>query len=140
MLASFGVVLLEAMASRDADRLRRQRRLPPGHPRRRARPLRAARTTARRWRPASAALLDDAGLRREWGERGRRVAVERYSWPEIARRVEGVYLEILASKGGRPEARPPLGVRYNLRRNPIELVRNVPAALRAGYPKEDVEH
>ena len=55
------------------------------------------------------------------------------------RRVEGVYLEIMASKDGRPETRPPLGVRYNLRRNPIELVRNMPAALRAGYPKEGAE-
>jgi hypothetical protein len=84
-------------------------------------------------------VLDDEGLRREWCERGRRVAVDRYSWPEIARRVEGVYLEILASKDGRPETRPPLGVRYNLRRNPIELMRNVPAALRAGHPKEGAE-
>ena len=83
--------------------------------------------------------LDDAELRREWGERGRRVAVERYSWPEVARRVEAVYLEILAAKDGRPETRPPVGLRFNLRRNPVELVRNLPSALRAGYPKEPVD-
>ena len=30
------------------------------------------------------------------------------------------------------------GCAFNLRRNPIELVRNVPSALRSGYPKERV--
>ncbi len=63
--------------------------------------------------------------------------MERYSWPEVARRVEEVYLEILASKDGGRDDRPPVGLRFNLRRNPVELVRNLPAALRAGYPRDD---
>ena len=139
VLASFGVVLLEAMASGTpivcADNVGFRQVIRDGAPGHFVPPSDSEALAAGIGR-----VLDDEGLRREWRERGRRVAVDRYSWPEIARRVEGVYLEILASKDGRPETRPPLGVRYNLRRNPIELVRNVPAALRAGYPKEDAEH
>ena len=135
VLASFGVVLLEAMASGTpivcADNVGFRQVIRDGAPGHFVPPSDSEALAAGIGR-----VLDDEGLRREWRERGRRVAVDRYSWPEIARRVEGVYLEILASKDGRPETRPPLGVRYNLRRNPIELVRNVPAALRAGYPKE----
>jgi hypothetical protein len=61
--------------------------------------------------------------------------VERYSWPEVARQVEEVYAQVLAAPAHPPEARPPVGLRYNLRRNPVELVRNIPSALRAGSPK-----
>jgi phosphatidylinositol alpha-mannosyltransferase len=135
VLASFGVVLLEAMASGTpivcADNVGFRQVIRDGAPGRFVPPSDPAALAA-----GIAEQLDDAQLRREWGERGRRVAVERYSWPEVARRVEAVYLDILASKNGRPETRPPVGLRFNLRRNPIELVRNLPSALRAGYPKE----
>ena len=135
VLASFGVVLLEAMASGTpivcADNVGFRQVIRDGAPGRFVPPSDPA-ALAR----GIAEQLDDPGMRREWGERGRRVAVERYSWPEVARRVEAVYLEVLESKRGGAEPRPPMGLRFNLRRNPIELARNLPAALRAGYPRE----
>lgn len=134
VLASFGVVLLEALASGTpvvcADNIGYRQVIRDGAPGRFVPPSDAGALAA-----GIAEQLDDAELRREWGERGRRIAVERYSWPEIARRVEGLYLEVLESRRVGPDERPPLGVRYNLRRNPIDLVRNVPAALRAGFPR-----
>jgi glycosyltransferase involved in cell wall biosynthesis len=137
ILASFGVVLLEAMASGTpivcADNVGFRQVIRDGAPGRFVPPGDAGALAA-----GIAEQLDDADRRRDWGERGRAVAVERYSWPEVARRVEELYLEILASKGGRPDDRPPVGLRFNLRRNPIELVRNVPSALRSGYAKERV--
>ena len=136
VLASFGVVLLEAMASGTpivcADNVGFRQVIRDGAPGRFVPPGDAAALAA-----GIAEQLDDAGLRRDWGERGRAAAVERYSWPEVARRVEEVYLEILASKDGGRDDRPPVGLRYNLRRSPVELVRNLPAALRAGYPRDD---
>jgi glycosyltransferase involved in cell wall biosynthesis len=135
VLASFGVVLLEALASGTpvvcADNIGYRQVIRDGAPGRFVPPDDAASLAA-----GIAEQLDDAELRRDWGERGRRVAVERYSWSEIARRVEELYLEVLESKRGRDERRPPVGLRYNLRRNPIELARNVPAALRAGFPED----
>jgi phosphatidyl-myo-inositol alpha-mannosyltransferase len=136
VLASFGVVLLEAMASGTpivcADNVGYRQVIRDGAPGRFVPPADAAALAA-----GIAEQLDDAELRRDWGERGRTVAVERYSWPEVARRVEEVYLEILASKDGGRDDRPPVGLRYNLRRSPAELVRNLPSALRAGHPKDD---
>jgi glycosyltransferase involved in cell wall biosynthesis len=136
VLASFGVVLLEALASGTpvvcADNIGYRQVIRDGVPGRFVRPDDAAALAA-----GIAEQLDDAALRRDWGERGRAAAVERYSWPEIARRVEALYLDVLASKNGRPVDRPPVGLRYNLRRNPIQLVRNVPAALRAGFPRHE---
>jgi glycosyltransferase involved in cell wall biosynthesis len=136
VLASFGVVLLEALASGTpvvcADNIGYRQVIRDGAPGRFVPPDDAAALAA-----GIAEQLDDAALRRDWGERGRAAAVERYSWPEIARRVEALYLDVLASKNGRPVDRPPVGLRYNLRRNPIELVRNVPAALRAGFPRQE---
>jgi phosphatidyl-myo-inositol alpha-mannosyltransferase len=135
VLASFGVVLLEALASGTpivcADNVGFRQVIRDGAPGRFVPPSDAAALAA-----GIAEQLDDAEMRREWGERGRRIAVERYSWPEVARRVEDVYLEILEAKGGVPDDRPPVGLRHNLRRNPIELVRNVPSALRAGFPDD----
>jgi phosphatidylinositol alpha-mannosyltransferase len=131
VLASFGVVLLEAMASGTpivcADNVGFRQVIRDDAPGRFVPPRDAAALAA-----GIGALLDDAAMRRDWAERGRRVAVERYSWPQVARQVEAVYLDVLARKGGRPETRPPVGLRYNLRRNPIDLVRNMPAAIRAG--------
>jgi phosphatidyl-myo-inositol alpha-mannosyltransferase len=136
VLASFGVVLLEAMASGTpivcADNVGYRQVIRDGAPGRFVPPDDAAALAA-----GIAEQFDDAELRRDWGDRGREVAVERYSWPRVARRVEAVYRDIMASKDGRPEARPPVGLRYNLRRNPIELVRNLPSALRSGYPRDD---
>ena len=139
ILASFGVILLEAMASGTpivcADNVGFRQVIRDGAPGRFVAPGDASQLSA-----GIGALLDDAALRREWAERGRAIAVERYSWPEIARRVDAVYREIAEAKRGRPEYRPPLGLRYNLRRNPIELARNMPAAIRAGrvrIPKDD---
>ncbi len=137
VLASFGVVLLEAMASGTpivcADNVGFRQVIRDGAPGRFVPPDDAAALAA-----GIAEQLDDADRRRDWGARGRAVAVERYSWPEVARRVEELYLDVLASKDGRPDDRPPVGLRFNLRRNPIELVRNMPSALRSGFPGERV--
>jgi phosphatidyl-myo-inositol alpha-mannosyltransferase len=134
VLASFGVVLLEAMAAGTpivcADNVGFREVIRDGVPGRFVPPRDAGELAA-----GIGALLDDAGMRRDWSERGRRLAVERYSWPEVARRVEEVYREIWEAKGGLPETRPPVGLRWNLRRNPVELARNMPGAIRAGYGK-----
>jgi len=134
VLASFGVVLLEAMASGTpvvcADNVGFRQVIRDGVPGRFVPPS----------DPVALAqgigeVLDDAALRRDWAERGRRAVVERYSWPEVARQVEEVYADILAAPATAPEERPPVGLRYNLRRNPVELVRNIPSAVRAGWAK-----
>jgi glycosyltransferase involved in cell wall biosynthesis len=46
-----------------------------------------------------AKVLDDPGLREDWGRRGRLVAEERYAWPIVARQIEQIYIEVLESKG-----------------------------------------
>jgi phosphatidylinositol alpha-mannosyltransferase len=103
-LASFGVVLLEAMASGTpvvcADNVGFREVIGDGAPGRFTRPDDPADLAV-----GLAEVLDDAALRVGWGERGRRVAVERYAWPTIARRVVAVYEEVLAEKraaGGTP--------------------------------------
>ncbi len=134
VLASFGVVLLEAMASGTpvvcADNIGFRQVIRDGAPGRFVAPHDPV-DLAR----GIGAVLDDAELRRDWGERGRQMVVERYSWPEVARQVEELYLEVLAAPSQPPEARPPVGLRYGLRRAPVELVRNIPSALRSGFPK-----
>jgi len=96
-LASFGVILLEAMASGTpvvcADNVGFREVLRDGAPGRFTRPDDPADLAS-----GLAEVLDDAALRAEWGERGRRVVVERYAWPIIARRVQAVYEEVLAEK------------------------------------------
>jgi hypothetical protein len=79
-------------------------------------------------------LLDDPERRAEWGERGRRLVVERYSWPSVTDRVEALYRDVLADQPGAGLIHPAIGLRRNLRRNPVRLVRNIPSALRAGFP------
>ena len=134
VLASFGVVLLEAMASGTpvvcADNIGFRQVIRDGVPGRFVAPHDAAELAA-----GIGAVLDDAELRRDWGARGREAVVRRYSWPEVARQVEAVYLEILEAKGNAPLIPPPVGLRYNLRRNPVELIKNIPSALRSGFPK-----
>lgn len=134
VLASFGVVLLEAMASGTpvvcADNVGFRQVIRDGVPGRFVRP-RDPRDLA----DGIGELLDDAERRREWGEAGRRIVVDRYSWPRVTAEVEALYREVLA-EGGRALASPPMGLRYNLRRNPVELMRNIPRALRAGHPRD----
>ena len=130
VLASFGVVLLEAMASGTpvvcADNVGFRQVIRDGAPGRFVRPRDPA-DLAR----GIAELLDAPERRREWGATGRRIVVERYSWPEVTSRVEALYREVLEARGAEPGRLPPVGLRYNLRRNPVQLLRNVPSALRA---------
>jgi glycosyltransferase involved in cell wall biosynthesis len=42
-----------------------------------------------------AALLDDEPRRRALGEGARRLALERYSWDDVARRLEAIYERVL---------------------------------------------
>ena len=131
VLASFGVVLIEAMASGTpivcADNTGFRQVIRDGAPGRFVAPGDAADLAK-----GIGELLDDRPLRADWGARGRRIACERYSWDGVSARVEDLYLEVLERKRGRMEARPAAGLRHNLRRNPLELVRNIPSALRAG--------
>lgn len=133
VLASFGVVLIEAMASGTpivcADNAGFRQVIRDGAPGRFVAPGDPAELAA-----GIGELLDDSALRADWAARGRRIAAERYSWEGVSARVEALYAEVLASKNGRPDARPPVGLRNNLRRNPLHLVRNIPSALRAGQP------
>lgn len=130
-LASFGVVLLEAMASGTptvcADNVGFRQVIRDGAPGRFVPPRDAVALAA-----GIAELLDDTALRDDWARRGREVVEERYAWPRVAHDVEAVYREILEAKGDDPPPRPPVGLRSNLRRNPVELVRNIPKALRSG--------
>ena len=107
VLASFGVVLLEAMASGApvvcADNIGFRQVIRDGVPGRFVAPHDAAELAA-----GIGEMLDDAELRRDWGARGREAVVQRYSWPEVARQVEAVYLEILEAKGTAPLI-PPAG-------------------------------
>jgi phosphatidylinositol alpha-mannosyltransferase len=134
VLASFGVVLLEAMASGTpvvcADNVGFRQVIRDGAPGRFV-PPRDPRALA----AGIGELLDDAALRDGWARAGRAVVVDRYSWPSVTSRIEALYGAVLESATGRPDPRPPVGLRYNLRRNPVELVRNIPSALRAGFPR-----
>jgi len=131
VLASFGVVLLEAMASGTpvvcADNIGFRQVIRDGAPGRFVPPSDPAALAE-----GIAALLDDPATRAEWGERGRRIVVDRYSWPRVTDRIEDLYYEVLEAGPGAGQSRPPAGLRANLRRPPRELVRNIPAALRAG--------
>lgn len=137
VIASFGVVLLEALASGTpvvcADNIGFNQVVRDGMPGRFHTPHDPA-DLAR----GIAGVLDDPARAREWAERGRRLTVARYSWPEVAARIEAVYREIYDAKGGRRRTDPPMGLRYNLRRNPVELIRNIPSALAAGWPEAPI--
>ena len=88
---SFGIVLLEAMAARTADRRHENRRL-RGVARRHRQARGWSRPTIRTALAREiAALLDDPGRARTLGERGAAFARE-YDWGTIARRLESIYL------------------------------------------------
>ncbi len=104
-LASFGVILVEALASGTpivcADNVGFRQVIRDGAPGRFV-PMRDPDALA----VAIGDVLDDVTLQREWGARGRQVASERYDWPGVARQVEALYHEI--ADGPRP-ARPLAG-------------------------------
>lgn len=135
VLASFGVVLLEAMASGTpvvcADNVGFRQVIRDGVPGRFVPPRDAAALAA-----GIAELLDDPGRRARWGARGRTAVVDRYSWPSVTDQVEALYRDVLAGAPGAGQATPPVGLRHNLRRSPLELVRNIPGALRSGFPAD----
>lgn len=101
-LASFGVVLLEAFASGipvvAADNIGFRQVIRDGAPGRFV-PGEDAEALAH----GIGTVLDDPELCADWGARGRRVALERYAWPIVARQVEDLYREVLA---GRRRAAP----------------------------------
>ncbi len=92
-LASFGVILIEALASGTpivcADNVGFRRVIRDGAPGRFV-PMRDPDALA----AAIADVLDDRALREEWGERGRRIATDRYDWPGVAQQVEALYREV----------------------------------------------
>lgn len=49
---------------------------------------------------AIARIARDKGLRRQMGEAGRRTIAEHFTWPVVAKQMEGVYQSILASARG----------------------------------------
>jgi phosphatidylinositol alpha-mannosyltransferase len=110
VLASFGVVLLEALASGTpvvcADNVGFREVMGAGMPGHLV-PQRAAPALA----AALAELLDDPGRRARWSERGRSLVEERYGWPGVARTVAGLYEEVLGENGRAPRAlvRPMVG-------------------------------
>jgi phosphatidylinositol alpha-mannosyltransferase len=133
-IASFGVVLLEALASGTpvvcADNIGFNQVIRDGMPGRFHTP-RDPRDLA----AGIGELLDDPATAAEWGRRGRELTEERYAWTSIAAQIAGVYQEIYDAKGGARRPHPPVGLRFNLRRNPLELIKGIPAALRAGDPE-----
>ena len=92
-LASFGVILVEALASGIpivcADNVGFRKVITDGAPGRFV-PMRDPDGLA----AGITEVLDDAQLRGRWAIEGRAVAVERYDWPGVARRVEALYREV----------------------------------------------
>ena len=108
-LASFGVILVEALASGTpivcADNVGFRQVIRDGVPGRFV-PMRDPDALA----VAIGEVLDDGVLRHEWSGRGRQVATERYDWPGVARQVEALYREV--ADGPQP-ARPLAGTPTN---------------------------
>jgi phosphatidylinositol alpha-mannosyltransferase len=106
-LASFGVVLLEALASGApivaADNIGFRQVIRDDMPASIVPPRDAPALAA-----ALGALLDDPVRRTQWALRGRALVEARYAWPRVARRIEALYEEILEENGPgpRPAVRP----------------------------------
>jgi len=102
-LASFGVILIEALASGTpivcADNVGFRQVIRDAMPGRFV-PMRDPHELAL----GLGELLDDPALRTEWSIRGRALTAERYDWPGVALQVEALYREVARSKG---LARPP---------------------------------
>jgi len=111
VLASFGVVLLEAFASGIpvvcADNVGFRQVIRDGAPGRFV-PCDDAAALA----DGLAEVLSDPRRGADWGVRGRAIAQERYAWPIVARQIEDIYREVL--DGGR---RPVLASRVSGERN-----------------------
>lgn len=97
-LASFGVILLEALASGTpivcADNIGFKQVIRDGVP--------GEMVPSGDHDALAAALgrmLDDPARREDMSVRGRAAVLERYSWPEVAARVEALYREVLEEKG-----------------------------------------
>lgn len=97
-LASFGVVLLESLASGTpvvcADNIGFRQVIRDGMPGRFVRPHDAA-DLAR----GIAETLDSAEAHGPEAILGRTLTVERYSWTTVARQIDGLYQDVLAEKG-----------------------------------------
>jgi glycosyltransferase involved in cell wall biosynthesis len=104
-LASFGVILVEALASGTpivcADNVGFRAVIRDGMPGRFV-PMRDPSELAR----GLAEVLDDAVLRAEWGTRGRALTAERYDWPGVALQVEALYREVLGDRSSPTPATP----------------------------------
>lgn len=109
-LASFGVVLLESLASGTpvvcADNIGFRQVICDGMPGRFVKPHDAA-DLAR----GIAETLDSADAHGEQARLGRDLTVERYSWPIVARRIEALYQAVLHEKGLAPTSVPLLPAR-----------------------------
>lgn len=96
-LASFGVILIEALASGTpivcADNVGFREVLRDGAPGSFV-PMRDHHAMAQ----ALATVLDDAAMRRVWSAEGRAIALARYDWPGVAQAVADVYAEVLDTR------------------------------------------
>ncbi len=104
-LASFGVILIEALASGTpvvcADNVGFRAVIRDGMPGRFV-PMRDPHELAR----GLAEVLDDSALRAEWSTRGRALTAERYDWPGVALQVEALYREVLGDRAAVLPAAP----------------------------------
>ena len=104
-LASFGVILVEALASGTpivcADNVGFRAVIRDGMPGRFV-PMRDPYELAR----GLGEVLDDPALRAEWSTRGRALTAERYDWPGVALQVEALYREMLGDPAGAMPATP----------------------------------
>jgi phosphatidylinositol alpha-mannosyltransferase len=98
VLASFGVILLEALASGTpivcADNIGFKQVIRDGVPGEMVPSGDAGALAA-----AIGRLLDDPAARSDMALRGRAAAEERYAWPEVAALVDALYREVLEQKG-----------------------------------------
>jgi len=98
VLASFGVILLEALASGTpivcADNIGFKQVIRDGVPGEMVPSGDAGALAA-----AIGRLLDDPAARSDMALRGRAAAEARYAWPEVAARVDALYREVLEQKG-----------------------------------------